>query len=492
MPNKDFLNQFSGSNKPDSFKEEERVKITKEPKNINYKLIAIIAAAVLLVVGIVLFFVLRPSIEVKEFVGSNVSEVKAWIKQNEIETQGIIFKEEYNFEYDEGYVIEQSIKAGEKIRKNAKIDFVVSIGANPDDLIKVPDIESMYKDEIQQWIKENKLTKTKITTSYSDEKEVGEVVSYEFRNCDEDTFTRSSTLNIVVSKGPQPAGTATVPDFTNKYFQEAETWAKQYKIELVQVKNYSDKVTKDNIISQSVEAKKEMKEGETLTVYVSLGKGILVPDFTKMTDTQVDEWIEENKGYVKADGKYSTSDSYVLSQSIKTGSYIGEDSKLSLTLNLGGNFYLSDISDLAENLTGSYDKCRDKLESLGYLGLNIDAHKNYVTSTEPRGTILAINKIYNGSSVYSKVQRLPLTVDIEFNVSNGDIEFKESDFVGKELSVLRKWIQDNASNEIKIELDDETMESIDFIGSIEVVSGELSESILSHGSKLKVYKQGEE
>lgn len=486
MPNKDFLSQFSGSNKPDSFKEEERVKITKEPKNINYKLIAVISAAVLLVVGIVLFFVLRPSIEVKEFVGSNVSEVKAWIKQNEIETQGIIFKEEYNFEYDEGYVIEQSIKAGEKIRKNAKIDFVVSIGANPDDLIKVPDIESMYKDEIQQWIKENKLTKTKITTSYSDEKEVGEVISYEFRNSDEDTFTRSSTLNIVVSKGPQPAGTATVPDFTNKYFQEAETWAKQYKIELVQVKNYSDKVTKDNIISQSVEAKKEMKEGETLTVYVSLGKGILVPDFTKMTDTQVDEWIEENKGYVKTDGKYSTSDSYVLSQSIKTGSYIGEDSKLSLTLNLGGNFYLSDLSEYGVSYSegSSYDRCKDVAENLGYLGLNIDTHKKFVPSDKARGTILSINKIYNGSSIYSEVQRLPLTVDIEFNVSNGEFNFNVNEFMDKQVSVLKAWIASNISYGVSI---DSTLEDTSVVGKIKYGETVLEGvSSLPYGAKLTI------
>ena len=151
MSNKDFLSQFSDENKkPDSFKEEERVKVTKERKPVNVKLLVIILAIILAIAGIVLFFLLRPTIEVKDFVGSNASDVKAWIKQNDIETQGVIFKEEYNFDYDEGYIIYQSIEPNKKIRKNAKMDFTVSLGADPDELIKVPDIESMYKEELLQ------------------------------------------------------------------------------------------------------------------------------------------------------------------------------------------------------------------------------------------------------------------------------------------------------------------------------------------------------
>ena len=39
MSEKDFLEQFSSNNKPDSFKEEERVKVTKEKKPLNVKLL---------------------------------------------------------------------------------------------------------------------------------------------------------------------------------------------------------------------------------------------------------------------------------------------------------------------------------------------------------------------------------------------------------------------------------------------------------------------
>ena len=455
MSNKDFLSQFSDENKPASFKEEERVKITKEHKPVNVKLIVIIVAAILLIAGLILFFVLRPTIEVKNFVGSNVSDVKAWVIQNKIETQGVIFKQEYNFDYDEDIVIYQSVNEGEKIRKDAKLDFTVSLGADPDELVRVPDIESMNKAEIQQWIKSNKLSKTKVTTSYSDDVQIDEVISYEFKNCDADTFTRSSTLNILVSKGPQPAGTATVIDFTNKYFAEVETWGKTNKINIERVDRYSDKVEKDLVISQSIEAKKEIKEGETLTVYVSLGKGILVPNFASMDQKQVDNWIDDNSAYINITKEYSGSSDYVIKQSVKSGSYIDLDNKLDLVINLGNYFYYSDVETYVSN---SYDRTRDNLEGLGYLGLNIDVHKNYVESSEPRGSIIKLNKIYNGSSVYSTAQKLPLSVEITYDVSNGEFVFDENEFIGKPVSELEKWIKSNASYEITIspEVEDKT------------------------------------
>ena len=40
--------------------------------------------------------------------------------------------------------------------------------------------------------------------------------------------------------------------------------------------------------------KKNIKEGETLTVVVSLGKGIKIPDFSSMSVTQIDKWLKDN------------------------------------------------------------------------------------------------------------------------------------------------------------------------------------------------------
>lgn len=457
MTNKDFLSQFSGDNKkPESFKEEERKKITKEKKPINVKLIVIIMAAVLAIAGVVLFFVLRPTIEVKDFVGSNVSEVKAWIKQNEIETQGVVFREEYNFDYDEGYITYQSLEAYKKIRKNAKMDFTVSLGADPDELIQVPDIESMYKDELQNWVKQNKLTKTKIVSSFSDDVEEGAVISYEFKGADAETFTRSSTLNITVSKGPQPAGNVQVNNFVGQDYSAVESWGKQNNITIEKVGSYSDTAVLNSVISQSIEPKKNIKEGETLTVVVSLGKGIKIPDFSSMSVTQIDKWLKDNENYCDTDYKYSTSNSYVLSQSVASGKYIGEDNKVLLTINKGNGFYIGDVDSF---IGEPYERYNEYIENLDDIGIYVDAHSEYVISDKPRGEILGINKIYHGSTVYSTKEKLPLTVDITFNVSNGKFDLVLENFIDEELSVLKNWINSNATYGITLKSDQELIDT---------------------------------
>ena len=453
MTNKDFLSQFSGDNKkPDSFKEEERVKVSKDKKPVNIKALIIIAASVLVVVGVVLFIIFRPTIEVRNFVGLDVNEAKAWIKQNEIETQGIIFREEYSFDYDEGYIVSQSIEEGKKVRKDVKMDFVVSNGADPDELISVPDIESMNKEEIQQWIKENKLQKTKITSSYNEDVPTGEVVSFEFKGVEPDSFTRSSVLNITVSKGPQPAGTVTVEDFVKQDFSVVEAWGKKHKVEIIKTTKYDNKVLKDIVISQSIEAKKTIKEGESLTVVVSLGKGVVVPDFAKMTNTEVDDWLKENASFVKVKEMYSTESGYIIEQSIPTGKYIGEDSKLNVTKNLGSHFYIDEIGFSIEG--NSYDKFKDFAESLEEKGIYIDTHKNFVPSDKPERTILSIMEIYDDDgNKYSTAERLPLEVHVRCNISNGNLANKirlpYEKYIGEPYSELKQWLIDNHSSGIE-------------------------------------------
>ena len=472
MSNKDFLSQFSGGSKPDSFKEEIRTPIYKNRKPVNIKLLVIILISILAIAGIVLFIMFRPTIEVKDFVGQSSSEVTAWIRQNDIDIKGVIFREEYNFDYDENIIIYQSVEDGKKIRKDTKLDFTVSKGADPDEKISLPDIKSMIKSEIQDWISKNKLTKTKITTTYDEEVLEGNVISYELKNVEESDFTRSSTLNITISKGPKPAGVVVVNDFVGKYYAEVENWATTNKVKVNKVETYSETVDIDKVISQSIEGKKEMKEGETLTVYVSLGKGVKVPDFSVMTKEQVESWMEENPGYFKKKEIYSTSLSYVVSQSIPAGKYIGADKKVELTLSLGSNFYLDEIGF---NIVGnSYDKFKDYAYSLYDKGIYIYVSKTVDdNSTEPYKTILGINKIYSGDTEFFINQRLPLEVHVDVITSGykGDSEevtntfyFPAKSFIDKPFEILNDWVENHSEYgmEIDIAVDGVNVEKIEY------------------------------
>ena len=427
MSEKDFLSQFSSDGKkPDSFKEEERIPINKPKKQINPKFIIIgLVVLVILFVGIYFLF-LAPKIEMPNFVGQTKDDVASWVKQQEINTSGIVFKDEYNFDNDKDVILSQDVEAGKKVKNDVKITFTISLGADPDEKISLPDIKSMTKSELDSWISKNKLTKTKITTSYNDTVEKDEVISYELKGVEEDDFTRSSTLNISVSKGPQPAGTVTVSDFKNKYYSEVESWAKTNKITLNKVESYSDSIESGLVMSQSVDANKTIKQGETLTVTVSKGKGVKVPDFSSMNEEEIRTWANKNNLTVDVNSKYSDSDDKVLSSNVTKGSLVSSSDDINVVLNAGKYFYADDeeLTDLLvpgkANINKLEDWCNKKRSKgidayVGNWSESAEVYSNY-----EKGTIISVEiSSYETGKIYDANDRLPLDVRFSVVISKG-------------------------------------------------------------------------
>lgn len=472
--NKDFLSQFSDSGKkPDSFKEEERIPVSKPKKEINPMMIIVPSVvAVIVVVALVYIFVF-PHIKVESFVGKSQNDAAAWIKQNEIESAGIVFKEEYSFDVAKGNVVSQTPESG-KVKKDAKMTFVISKGADPDELVSLPDIKNMTKSEIESWISENKLSATKINTTYSDTVAKDEVISVDL-SVDTDKFTRGTSLKINISKGPAPAGTIKVENFKGQAYSIVENWAKTKKITLKKVEAYDDDMASGLIISQSIAADKEMKEGETLTVTVSKGKGVTVPNFLKMSETEYNTWKDTNTGenaiQVKEKVYYSDSASYVLKQSVTAGTTIAQTEVVIVTINKGDGFYLNEALtalgyDYVEGST-SYDRLDDWSYKAKEIGLNAQVHMytgNYVASDKPKGTILKIEyaKDEDGNK-YSMNEKLPLDVRIFCSVSSGELDKDEYKITADDLSTLgnnnlsydevKSWVDNKSAYGFGIEVE---------------------------------------
>ena len=352
MAEKDFLQQFSNENKPDSFKEEERIPVTKERKPINLKAL-IICLLSLIVVGVILYFLLfAPKIEMPNFVSKTRNDIISWVKQQGIETSGVVFEEVYDLENEEETVISQSIEAGKKVKKNVKLNFVISKGGDPDERIVVPDLKNMTKSKIQEWIDSNKLQKTKIMNAYNEEIEEGQVIDYSFTGCQEEDFTRACTLKINISKGKAPAGKVSVENFVKNTYETVESWAKNKKINLTKSEAYSDSISEGLIISQSIASGKTMNEGETLHVVVSKGKATYMPDMTGWSSEQLHAWENKNPSIsVLEEYRYSTSSKgMIISSNIEKNKLINNDTILIIGISLGNEIdltpYQSDIKTL--------------------------------------------------------------------------------------------------------------------------------------------------
>ncbi|MBR2802529.1 MAG: PASTA domain-containing protein [Erysipelotrichaceae bacterium] len=419
---KDFLSQFSSENKPKSFQEEERIPVQNSFQP-NWKLIGGLAAVALVALAAVWFFFLRPKIVMPDFVGKNQSEVAAWVRQQGIDSSGIIMKGEYSLDYDENVIMTQSVKEGTKVKEDVKIDFTVSKGADPDEKISVPDIANMTKDELNDWVKKNKLQKVKITTAYSETVPNGEVINYEFKGVEADSFTRGSTLNISVSKGPAPAGTVTVPEFTSK--EQAENWGKTNKITVQIIESFNNDKLEGYVVDQNPKKDQTVKTGDTVTVYISKGKGVMVPDLVSMNKTQAEEWLAQYPVVTKQ--RYSNTTHHIVSQSLPAGTMVSESElyKMEVVVNLGSTFY---AEDAGITLIGNdFDRLVDKLNDLRPQGIdaytdNWTAGNEVYSETYNRGQIISVQCTgYSDNKVYACDGPLPLDARFDVVISKGKV-----------------------------------------------------------------------
>ncbi|MBR2533253.1 MAG: PASTA domain-containing protein [Erysipelotrichaceae bacterium] len=396
MADKDFLSQFSDANKPESFKEEERIPVVKEKKKVNPLLLGI-AIALLLAIAVLLYFLfLAPKIAVPDFVGKNKSDVAAWVRQQGIEASGIVFDETYDFDTEEGTVLSQNVAAGKKVKKDVKMNFVLSLGPDPDEAIRVPDLSGMTKSEVQEWISRNKLSKTKVVTAYNDSVEEDGVISYSFSGCEEDSFTRACSLKISVSKGPAPAGKVTVEDFEKKLYETVEAWAKSKKIELSKSETYSDKVEAGYVISQSIESGKTINEGDTLHVVVSLGKAISIPNMYGWTRKEVENWCRKNGvAYDDSEEDYDTTNGLCIKQSINPGSIVKEGDIIYFIISKGD-------PDISEFYGTTLDELKAWVEKINIESARVTLNKPVYDFSDsvPAGNIISLSKkVKTGGSI---------------------------------------------------------------------------------------------
>jgi serine/threonine-protein kinase len=393
MADNDFLSQFSNSDKPESFKEEERIPVKKQKEPINIKLLLILLLLLLLLGILAYFLFFAPKIVVPDFVGKTKSEVAAWVKQQNIEPSGIVFEEKHDFDTDGDTILSQSINAGKKVKKNVKMNFTSSLGPDPDEKISLPNLKSMDKQELQTWIENNKLEKTRIVSAFSDDVAENDVIDYTFTGCEADTFTRGCTLRINVSKGKQPASQVTVEDFNDKMFESVEAWAKSKNIKINKIEQYSDKVEAGHVISMSVPSGKNVNEGDTIDVVVSKGKATIMPNMYEWTENEITAWCGKNGvSLFPINYRYDEeAKGECIGQSIAPGTLVKEGDYLEVTISLDDPDMREFIKEFGEHAAYSdlYAWIKEKDAQGAYLKINVTYQLH---DTIPIDHIISVSK----------------------------------------------------------------------------------------------------
>lgn len=376
--------------------EEDKTYLKKRKKQ---RIITIIISIIMLI-AIALSVVFSRIVKVPNFVNGLNTLASKWGKNNDVE---IIEEEQYDSKITEGIVISQSVKDGTNIFKKSSITIVVSKGKDPNEKIIVPEKESSTAVDIKAWKEENDLNNVTIKEEFSSDIEIGKIIKYEFENIstNETNFTRGDKLTVIVSKG---AKVLNMEDFISKTQAEAEKWCQENKINYKVKERFSDEIEIGKIISQSVETGKELTADTAIIFEVSIGKGIVIPNYSKVASEEAQELNDKVKLKIKNSYDMNVPYGKLISQSVKAGTTKKEaDNEVTLIYSLGKP-YFSSMNGISESeIAKTFFEYNQK-------GANFTYTIKYVDSSEEKGKIIWTSK----SNEFVTLQE-----EIEIHVSNG-------------------------------------------------------------------------
>jgi len=374
----------------------------RKPRRLVWIAWVVVLAAALAAAG--LFWHFSRFIEMPDLAGWAVTDAQLWARENNIQLQ---IDEQYNDQYDADKIAAQGIAAGTRVKKGIFLPVVVSLGHDLTVELELPDLMNMTKEQIDAWIAANFMSKVRITAEYSSSVASGRVIRYEINdNTVVDKVKRNTPIYVILSKGPEELVIVkvTVPNFKEKTVAQSYEFANENGLTLVVAEAYDDYAPDGQIIGQSVKADEEVDKGTEITITVSLGKKILVPDFSMLTKSKASAVAADLGMTVTAAEKYSDKAAgSFLSQSLAAGSVYAGGDVLELTYSLGNQITIASFVGQPREAILNW------ANGLNEQGAAITVKTTYTQSNSPKDVILQQSKasttIGSTATIYITVSR---------------------------------------------------------------------------------------
>lgn len=264
---------------------------------------------------------LEENIDMIDLTNMSLFNATLWLKRN-----GIKYSIEYEFSdtIDKNIVISQNINANTNISIN---DDSVILNVSKGKSINVPNLLKMSVEEVTNWVTQNKL-KIEFDEIYDEEIETGKIIKANFN--ENDHIEEGTLITITISKGQ-----IKMQQFNSLY--EFKEWANKYNINYSESYEYSNTISKGNVISYSYDVNDIVDPDGVIYVKVSLGKAISIPSFIGKTKTEASS-ICNNLGIrcTFSTGTYTNyNTNIVYSQSKNQGTKVASGTSITLTISKG-------------------------------------------------------------------------------------------------------------------------------------------------------------
>lgn len=272
-----------------------------------------------------------PNKKLENFTNRSLTEVVKYAEKNNIELTQIY---EYSDMIKEYNIINQSITEPKDLKQVKKLTVAVSEGPNPDKDVIIPNMLTWSADAVLKFIKENNLTNVEV--EFVESAKLKDTVIEQEQSGNR---KRSDLLKLKFSLGEANEITETkLIDLTKKSEFEAIFWLKQHAIGYETKTNFSSKVKRGFVINQNEKIGSILKPNESKVILtISKGPKVKVPDLTKMTTSEITDWIIKNKLKVEFTDQYDDKikNNKVIKANYNKGDVIEQKTLVSITLSKG-------------------------------------------------------------------------------------------------------------------------------------------------------------
>ncbi len=203
--------------------------------------------------------------------------------------------------------------------------------------VQIPSLVSLTQQEAKQKVEELKLVYEELEPEYNAEVEAGKIIRQDPEYRENYTIKENTTIKVVISKGQE---LTIVPKVVGKEKEEAIAMLEEAKLEAEIIEEKSTTVQQNYVISQEIEAKKEVYAGGTVKIHVSIGTGIeqvSVPYVVGKSEAEATKLLTDNKLKVKqviTTEDSTKDDGIILKQDIEAGTTVDEGTEVTLTKNV--------------------------------------------------------------------------------------------------------------------------------------------------------------
>lgn len=212
----------------------------------------------------------------------SLTEALSYAKENNI---NIIEKYDYSDYIPKYYVINQNL-INESLDNIKEIELIISNGPNYDLSVTLPSFVGEDIEELVKFINNNYLNNVEIKFVTNDN-EPNKIISQSLTG----NIKRNDKLIVEVVKSPFKE--IEMANLVNKSLFEAKLWLDMNGVKYTIEYDYND-MDKNLIFKQSIDENTKLNENDSVTIYVSKGKSIIVPNLKEMSKEEITKWLTDN------------------------------------------------------------------------------------------------------------------------------------------------------------------------------------------------------